>query len=573
MKIKFNNSHKIVKKTQFILFFSFYLVFSSLNAIAQTPIQPVFPPPKTPLEPQPLPPLEEILPAPETPSPSTQPSLEDIPGTVIIRKFEVVGSTVFSPEELAKVLKPFTLRPITFAELLEAQRAITQLYVDNGYITSGAFIPPQAVKRGVINIEVIEGEVESINITGLEHLNSGYVRSRLEVATGTPLNVNKLLNALQLLQLDPLIDNLSAELATGSHSGVSILEVEVREADAFDLQLSFDNQRSPSVGTDRRQIQLTHNNLFGFGDRFNIGYINTDGSNTLNDLSYTVPINAYNGTVGVSFNYSDSEIIEEPFDILDIESTTRQYELTYRQPLYQTPTEDFAIGITFSRQESETSLLDRPFPLSRGANNEGETNISALRFFQEYTTRSERSVFALRSQLSLGIDVFDATINDDNEPDSKFLTWRGQAQYLNLLTPDITLLLRSDLQLSDRPLVPLEQFSLGGALNVRGYRQDALLADNGLFLSAEMRASILRIPDWNTTLQLTPFVDFGTVWNSDRVELEKDTLLSVGLGLRLLIGDDFTARLDWGIPLIDITSSKIPYKENGVYFSIEYRPF
>ena len=46
-------------------------------------------------------------------------------------------------------------------------------------------------------------------------------------------------------------------------------------------------------------------------------------------------------------------------------------------------------------------------------------------FFQEYTKRDANQVLALLSQFSLGIDVFDATINSDDEPDSKFLAWRG----------------------------------------------------------------------------------------------------------------------------------------------------
>ena len=108
------------------------------------------------------------------------------------------------------------------------------------------------------------------------------------------------------------------------------------------------------------------------------------------------------------------------------------------------------------------------------------------------------------------------------------------------------MLLRSDFQIADRGLVPTEQFSLGGGLNVRGYRQDALLGDNGWFNSAEIRATIVRIPEWQTSLQLTPFIDFGKVWNSDDLELNTNTLISTGIGLRLQISDYFASRLDWG---------------------------
>lgn len=538
---------------------------------AQT-IQPVTPPEQEFEELSPLPPLEENLLSPEA-TPEIPATVLPIPDKIIIRKFNVVGNTVFSQEEIDKVLKPYTLRFITFTELLEAQAALTRLYIENGYISSGAFIPPQDIEDRVVTIQVIEGMVEDIEITGLERLNDEYVRSRLKLATGAPLNRDELLQALQLLRLDPLIASVSAELSAGIHPASSILEVRLQEADAFSTRLSYDNYRVPSVGTNRRQVQVTHNNLLGFGDRFNVEYTNTDGSDAISDLSYTVPINPYNGTIKLAYNYYDNEIIEEPFDFLDIKSELNSYEIAYRQPVYQTPTEDVAVGISFTRDDSETSLLDRDFRLSRGASDDGKLNISALRFFQEYTNRNERQVFALSSQFSIGIDAFDATTNDGDLPDSKFFAWRGQVQYLRLLSSNTSLLFRSDLQFSDRPLVALEQFSLGGAFNVRGYRQDALLADNGLFASTELRTTIITIPKWRTTLQLAPFIDFGTVWNTDDVSFDKNTLVSVGAGLRLQVSDFLAARIDWGIPLTDIEDSDDTLQENGVYFSVELRPF
>ena len=262
----------------------------------------------------------------------------------------------------------------------------------------------------------------------------------MELATGTPVNQEKLLQALQLLRLDPLIANLSAELSAGIHPASSILEVNIEEADAFSGKISFDNYRVPSVGTNRRQAQITHNNLLGFGDRFNIAYINTDGSDALSDLSYTIPINPYNGTISLVHYRSDSEIIEEPFDTLNIESEYRHYEIAYRQPVYQTPNQDIALGIAFTRDNSKTPPLAGFIPLSRGSNTDGEINISALRLFQEYVDRGESQVLALRSQFSIGIDAFDATVNNGDIPDSKFFAWRGQAQYFKLLTEDTSLL-------------------------------------------------------------------------------------------------------------------------------------
>ena len=122
-------------------------------------------------------------------------------------------------------------------------------------------------------------------------------------------------------------------------------------------------------------------------------------------------------------------------------------------------------------------------------------------------------------------------------------------------------------------MFPQEQFSLGGGLSVRGYRQDALLADNGMFISTEFRFPILRVRNWNATLQLTPFFDFGTVWNSNELELVDDTLSSVGLGLIFQVGTRFSAQLDWGIPLVYIDNNGDSWQEDGVYFYLRYRAF
>ncbi len=174
-----------------------------------------------------------------------------------------------------------------------------------------------------------------------------------------------------------------------------------------------------------------------------------------------------------------------------------------------------------------------------------------------------------RSQFSLGIGAFDATISE-NAPDSRFFSWQGQAQWVRLLAPETIALLRLNTQLATTTLVPFEQFSVGGQESVRGYRQDFLLADNGVFASAEIQVPILRA---GGTLQVIPFADFGIGWNSGTENPDSNTLASVGLGLQWRGGERFTARVDWGIPLVDVDSDRRTWQENGVYFSVIYNAF
>lgn len=526
--------------------------------------------------PVPLPPPSDLIEPPSIGPGSTEPGVE-IPDQIQVERFEVIGSTVYDEAELQAITAPYTGRPITFTELLEVRSAITQRYIDDGYITSGAFIPAgQVIDDGVVTIQVIEGELAEINVEGLSHLRPSYVRSRIRVAAGSPLNVNDLLEGLQLLQLDPLIENLSVELAAGTRTGESILNVEVVPASTFDVIGTLDNGRSPSVGSFRQRLQVREANVFGIGDGFGAGYSRTNGSSTW-DFDYTVPFNPRNGTLGFLYSATNSEVIDENFDVLNIESESETWELSVRQPIYQTPTEEFALGLIFSNRFSKTTFQpdgfpnEEPFPIV-GANDEGETRLSALRFTQEWTRRGSVQVLALRSQFSLGTDWFNASVNNDGDPDSRFFAWQGQAQWVRLLGEDTLLLSRLNAQLATDQLLSLEQFGVGGQGSVRGYRQDQLLVDNGVFASVELRYPVARIPEWDSLIQVAPFVDYGIGWNNGaRQDPSPNGLWSVGLGVLWQFSDRLSMRLDWGIPLTDIDSEGNSLQEDGFLFTVTGR--
>ncbi|MEH1948031.1 MAG: ShlB/FhaC/HecB family hemolysin secretion/activation protein [Nostoc sp.] len=534
-------------------------------------------PPTPPSLPPQLPPPSELLQS-DQPLPTPDESLPTTLQIFTVKKFEVIGSTVFSPEKLNQELAEFINKPITFAQLIEARSRITGLYINAGYFTSEAYIPEQTLTSGVVRIQVIEGELEDIQITGTRRLNPNYIRSRIALGASTPLNQKRLLESLQLLlQLNPLIQNLSATLFAGSRKGANLLAIKVTEADSFNIQTVLDNGDSPSTGSFRRQLRINEANLLGFRDSISFVYSNTNGSNSIG-VGYRLPLNPRNGTLTFIYGNRSANVIEPPFDFLDIESASQYYELTFRQPLVQTPNQEFAFGITASLLETDiSSLLQREFgvpasELSPGADEEGRTRVSALRFFQQWTNGNSQEVIAAGSEFILGIGAFNATINE-TAPDSRFFAWQGQAQWVRLLAPDSLLLIRGKMQLASRRLLPSEQFGLGGINSVRGYRQNLLLADNGAFASVELRLPIARVSQWNGLLQVTPFVDLGTAWNNSSSRYETNTLASVGLGLRWSQGNNFNVGVEWGIPLVSVDTQRNTWQENGLYFFVQYNPF
>ena len=484
-----------------------------------------------------------------------------------VRNVEVLGNTVLQSQIDAEIDR-FKRHFVTFEDLVCLRSQITNLYLNNGYITSGAFIPNnQNLNDGIVTIQVVEGDVSTIAIDGLKRLRSGYVRSRLESATDKPLNRSKLESALQLLLQAPLIERVDAELTASTTTGNNILLLNIQEADAFLTNIGADNYRSSSIGESQLTVGINHNNLLGFGDRINANYSLTEGLNLYN-LGYTFPWNAQDGTVFVNYDNSDSNIVDEEFDDVDITSETESFSVGIRQPVIKSPNTELALGLNLDVRRRQTFLNDDPFPFTLGLT-DGISNVTALRFAQEWVNRQPTRVLAARSQFNFGINAFDATINS-NGTDGEFLAWQGQFQWVQQLSPRILLVTRLGTQITLDSLLSLEKFSLGGINTIRGYSENRLVTDNGAFTSIEVRIPVTSNPQ---IFQLAPFAEVGTGWNNEEPDADPTTLASFGLGVRWSISSKLRMRLDYGIPVTNTKDEGNALQDNGLHWVLNYQLF
>lgn len=521
-----------------------------------------------------LPALPQILPSVPPLKIEPEPTLPIQPFTEIedkiaVKEIEVLGSTVFSKAELDEVTKPFIGKILTFEQLLSVRSAINNLYISHGYATSGAFLPLQDFTFGRLQVQVVEGEIESVEIKGLERLKPSYVRARLEEATKAPVSIAKLESALQLLQLNPLFKNINADLSAGSSPGRNVLLVNLQEAPPINATLVFDNKEPPSVGSIGGTAVVSYDNLLGLGDRASALVGITQGVNSYN-LSYDVPINARNGTVGLRYSRGRNRVVENLFAPLDITGRAETYAIDYRQPVILTPKEELAIGVSAQLRRSRTFLFDdEPFSFTQGPEN-GESKVSVLRLNTDWVKRNSNSLLAASSTISLGLGIFDATTNDTGT-DGRFVSWQGQVQWLQALNDqkDAVAIARIVAQLTPNSLLPLEQFAIGGIDSVRGYRTNQAVASNGFFGSLEVRLPIVRPDSGFGLIQLTPFVDIGSVWGDNSAE----TLLSIGLGLRWQLGNSLSAQVNWGIPLTSSADLGSSLQDNGISFALQINPF
>jgi len=496
--------------------------------------------------------------------------------SVFIRKFNLVGNTVFSTEELSMITSRYKNRDISFEELQSLRREITHYYVNKGYINSGALIPDQPVINGIITINIIEGVLSKIQIEGNKYFQDHFLADRLALAAGPPVNISKIRETLLQLQQDPRIKQINAELKSGLMLGESILHVYVEEDKPFQVGMEVGNHQSPSVGAIRGELQLGHRNLTGKGDSLEGIFGFTEGLHDLN-IMYAFPVNARDTSIKLQYKRSESTVIEDIFASLDIESVSETYGIAVSWPSYKNSGQKLTFSLAGEHRLSEVYSHDQPLPYAYGVE-DGKAKVTVIRFSQEWVDRNHLRIIAARSCFNVGIDALGATINDSGV-DGQFFTWLGQFQWKRRTRfLDTQIVFRTNIQLARDPLLPLEKFAVGGMDSVRGYRENQLIGDKGIVSSLELRFPIIRYRHGTGLVQLAPFYDFGNSENKSIDKLKEKGIISsrsqsissVGIGLRWTIIEKIHFQIYTGHALknIDIDSKGDSLQDKGIHFRL-----
>jgi len=590
-------AHRLVpsnRRLVIVFFLSVLGMTATMTAaplFAQIATPPIFDP--TLRSGEPPSPLKKEFRRPSMPPPS--PVLPSVPSTppedgaqqqlgqiqVFVKSIVVTGNTVFSNEEIAAVTGPYENRTLTTEDLERLRLALTLLYVNNGYITSGAVIPDQDVKDGVIQFQIVEGALSGINVEGTTWFRPGYISDRIARGAGPPLRIEPLQTRLQFLQQDSRIEQINAELRPGEQRGESLLNVKVKEQSPWKMWVEFSNYQTPVVGAERGLMTVAHQNVTGHGDPLSVTYGGSRGVHPVIDVAYTLPLNRYDTTFTASYRRNDFVVVSDQFSFLDLNSESEIIGFTLRHPLYRTLSDEVAIAITGERLYNKiTSALDSvggTTLLIPGSSDTGVSSVSALRFIQEYVHRTPTSVIAARSRFSVGLDVLNATSNAGSLPDGRFFSWLGQLQGVRRFDDwwGMQLLGQMNLQIANDRLFPLEQIPLGGRFSVRGYRENTLIRDNGFIFSVESRFPLLRYASGEPLLQFAQFVDVGRAWQAKGDTPDPQTLASVGLGLRWAVLPRDRARFElyWGVPLNHVDHPSGNLQDYGIHLQAVVQAF
>jgi len=471
--------------------------------------------------------------------PIAPPALLRVPAltpTVRINRIVFQGNSVISTDELNGLVAAYLGKELNDADLEDVRLQITRHYIERGFVNSGALFGESPVSGQDLTVHLVEGRLKAIHLRGMDGLANDYVVKRLVRDSEAAFNMDQLRERYQLLLDDPLFGRMNARILPGDKLGEAVLDVDVVRAVPYQLSVFANNYRPPSIGENVLGISGWIRNLTGYGDHLEISTQRSPAhaNSTRTNLGWQMPLNAFGTQLSVQFDHGLSSVIEEPIRDLAIQSSLDSKDIGLSQTLTETLSHKLSVGLHRTDRKSQTTLAGMPFSFVP-AEPTGLVKISAWRFWQEYSFRTERQVLTLRSTFSVarnnlqpvgGLPV-GATVPDDQN----YKVWLGQAQYVRrVLDNGAQLVWRGTLQQTSDRLLSLDRMSAGGIYTVRGYRENERLWHKGRIFNFEFNYPLMSQSEQGVGLALIPFYDIGRGQNqAEPVE----TMSSVGLATRL----------------------------------------
>ena len=539
----------------------------AIPAEAQVPPGPGIP--DQTIEPQRRPGAPDMAPRPpadiELPERPTRPPKGAEGPKVFVRKFQITGNTVIPATTLESLVRSEEGQELTLEQLRAAAARITDYYAARGYILARAYLPPQDVREGVIEIAIMEGKIGDIEVTGNERYKSDVIlRALTRVRDGKVVEESRLETAINDLNEYPGL-NVRASLKPGAERGTTDILMTAQERLPLSGMADVDNYGSRFTGFWRYGFELGYGNLTGLGDTVSVRGIKSDSNGlSYGRASFLIPIGYYETKFAGSYVYSENGVGAE-FAPLEAGGNLQSVELEIIQPFMKTAGANFQMSGGFEAARIVNKVLN------------AESGIDDLRVFRLGFSGDYRDNYLGRWFYGLnwyqGVPWLGGNWKNDkgasvpNGPGS-FSKWTlDLARLQSLVIGGSYLILRGTGQLANVNMVSYERLAVGGYYTVRGYPLAEYSGDKGYTATAELVVPIPGLREW---LQMVAFVDHAGVFpiSPDKTIGEKGHFLSgVGGGFRIgvpipqALGGTLQVRLDYGI---HVGSPKPSSEKSGV---------
>ena len=189
-----------------------------------------------------------------------------------ISRVVIEGAAKASPDEIEHLTEPFKDRCIGVADISGLLKALTNLYLDKGFVTSRAYVPPQDIAgTRLLKLTVVEGTISDIYLNGKPTERNGALATAFPGMKGKIANIRDVEQGLD--QINRLSSNdAKTSMLPGSKQGTSILNVENKPGKRWHLILANNNLGQESTGYSQSNVSLGFDDLLGLNDQLGLSY-------------------------------------------------------------------------------------------------------------------------------------------------------------------------------------------------------------------------------------------------------------------------------------------------------------
>lgn len=460
-----------------------------------------------------------------------------------INQISLQQASLITPDTQKRLVAPYINQCLSLDRINQLVRAISEWYVQRGYITSRAFLTEQNLSHGTLNITVLEGKLEAIHLQGA-------IARQLNMAF--PTRAGRILNLRDIEQGMEQINRLRTtpvqiEIIPSTQPGYSIVNLTSTPEFPLTLGLNMDNSGQRSTGIGQLSGSLVGNDLLGVADRW---FVSGGRSSAFSDWR-----DAQNFQAGVSVPYG--------YGLLDYSYSWSNYHSRFNANSFDW----YSNGDNISNRLSGSWVLFRNGEIKTGVQlglnhyvshnwlNEtllqsSSRKLTSLQIGFNHTQKIAGGVATLNPMLSRGMPWFDAESDkgkSDDFPKAEFRKWSVSSSYQRPVTQKMWWLSSFYAQWSPDRLYGSERLTIGGENSVRGYKEQYLSGDVGGYLRNELNYSLFTLPaigEVSTTLAL----DGGWLQSDKQDRYAAGTLWgsSLGLGTR---NAHVSTQLSLGIPV------------------------
>ena len=478
---------------------------------------------------------------------------------VYINSVQLAPSEILTKEETDPIIQKLVGRNVFISDIQAVIDEINTLYADKGYVTAKAFLPEQTVTDGNIYIDVIESRIGNISVEENRWTRTKYITDRL------PQKEGELFDIVDLEQ-DVLDFNrynegvkLSANLKAGEKPGTTDIEIKADEKFPFHLVGVMDNQVRYTTGSLRGGAMLYADSLFGLRDKMSVGtYLS--GGVTSPFFDYNIPVNKHDGSIGLLYSSGFAKVKWGEFAPIDLKSKSYQYSLYYTQPIIRKPGFELKGYAALNYKRARTTLFDDAIKL-------GVDNVTSVEAALNMRKDTKYGIWYASQSAYYAIPI----LNSQN--DNHYFKYSGAVVRLHDFSHGVIGQLRSNYQIipGSQNVPYLDQIQAGGLATVRGYSEGLMIGKNGYFVSGELMFPLLpreitsprsgqKIPFIGKYVKGAIFADHAGIFPAASYDPYGGSyfMASLGMGLRVQLPGDLSARLYWGFPILNDTR----YEEN-----------